>query len=1193
MTTITIFDTANAEPTQNKTSRQLEYEALAKAAVLPAHNYRILYDMAVTAETVQVPNTTILSIMLKYLCRYVECIVAPDVFGIVIQCDYPLSIWRDGRREMWPSGKQIKVAGLVCGDLVYAYNRAYLRHYDYVNQVQLLSSGLYGLHDTTPRFTQQRPGFARPNYNIRYMFDDEANAETIIYKMVERLRQSIEYFNANSHMLTMYADRSANRSSQPASARDYPLGYNKKILAMLDNLQYARFGDKFYFDALFNLDRGGLINLYHTAEVLGVDCDAFKKEYAEKKRTIQEHRQFMQEVSKSYINTTNEAIKRIIALDKYNTDSLDSLDKQQRKAVELEFARRSIAPTENLDLKRAFAAMIDAQVKSFTVLKQAVAKVEAAGEIPPDLLALLPSGDCPHIFYRCKMILADPANPQHVRSYLIGKYAMPADSTGYYCKICGGKLAELDNATQISFAESASLTISDDPLQTAIYKETNFIINSVVRFRDLMPIKPLVSSIAAGLRGPLSVEETKLYRSKTAAADSINDTLNLYINIYIYAALCALMINNPGKIMFAREKQAPRTGGGRHRAGHTRPTNGYKYVSGGSVQPLDAKKAEALIVRQALTLLLGSKEIIISKLKNMSIALIKSIFGAAYKWALSHIKPIAVTEEQAYVYKEMDMIYDYAFLFKKASGVKLKYTDTEKILGRDKHQIETDRAKDILQYDTLPLADEIELDTKTPAGAVKALGLKYVTDSYNYIANYMRLHIYMQNVVPLHPQVAEFRERYAYLADLQAAALIRVKILKLRPALLLDFDVKNLNDFSKINMAQHYCPDGSLHKIGAYVYAKRAVQGGRARRGGNEPLCYTKKEIVEWLATGNKEKLAELASMRVIDEKCEKCSQLLRNIPRDTSNKAMVKLFNAQDNESAFYQYFDSRCPLGNLHEIKDNQCVKCGLVSGKHSPEYYAKYLPVFHNIQKEKVKISIESLKQKPPAAVKTISLDWKPSLKYTSELSQLSGVNYNIIINIGLTENVKWPEIEQSKINPSKLPYSFKARSLKFKSHILNLVRMFNMIKNHRNIVELPGDLKEVFGKTDLDALYAKVTVADFVDQEDKYRYALQPEHYCNFLQEFLAKFIIDICVGDVKKKLMECIMNQIIDIERKFSKADPFFFKPDVTSVENATSSESEKDANDAPADSSDDEEAADGFNNDGYDVEKADEVWEGD
>jgi hypothetical protein len=50
---------------------------------------------------------------------------------------------------------------------------------------------------------------------------------------------------------------------------------------------------------------------------------------------------------------------------------------------------------------------------------------------------------------------------------------------------------------------------------------------------------------------------------------------------------------------------------------------------------------------------------------------------------------------------------------------------------------------------------------------------------------------------------------------------------------------------------------------------------------------------------------------------------------------------------------------------------------------------------------------------------------------------------------------------------------------------------------------------------------------------------------------------------------------------------------VTSVENATSSESEKDANDAPADSSgDDEEQADGFNNDGYDVEKADEVWEG-
>ena len=1189
MTTITIFDTANAEPTQNKTSRQLEYEALAKTAVLPPHNYRILYDMAVTAETVQVPNTTILAIMLKYLCRYVECIVAPDVFSITIQCDYPINIQRDGRREVWPSGKQLKVAGLVYDDLVYIYNRACLRHYDYVTQTQLLSTGLYGLHDTTPRFTQQRPGFARPNYHTKSMFGDEIQAEAVIYKAVERLRQSIEYFNANAHMPTMYATDTTVYIAAGTS-QIYPLGYNKKILAMLDNLQYAKFGDKFYFDALFNLDRGGFINLYHTAEVLGIDCDAFKKEYAGKKLMIQEHRQFMQEVSKSYINTTNEAIKRIIALDKYNTGSLDSLDKQQRKAVELEFARRTAAPTENLDLKRAFAAMVDAQVKSFKVLKQAVAQVEAKGEISPDSLTLLSSGDCPHIFYRCKMILADPTNPQHVRAYLIGRYAMPADSTGYYCKICGGKLAELDNATQVSFAESANLTISDDPLQTSIYKETNFIINSVVRFRDLMPVKPLVASIASGLRGPLSVEEAKLYRSKTAAADSINDTLNLYINIYIYAALSALMVNNPGKIMFAREKPGAHGGRTRRRA----VPAGYKYVSGGSIQTLDTRKAEAVIVKQALMLLLGSKEIIISKLKNMSIALIKSIFGMAYKWALSHIKPIAVTEEQAYIYKELDMIYDYAFLFKKASGVKLKYTDVEKILGRGKHQIETDRAKDILQYDTLPLADEVEIDTKTPASAVKALGIKYATDSYNYIANYMRLHIYMQNVVPLHPQVAEFRERYAYLADLQAAALIRAKILKLRPALMLDFDVKNINDFSKINMAQHYCPDGSLHKIGAYVYARRAVQGGRhSRRGGNEPLCYTKKEIVEWLNTDNKEKLAELAGMRVIDEKCEKCKQLLRNIPRDTNNKTMIKLFNAQDNESAFYQYFDSRCPLGNLHEIADNRCVKCHFVSGKHSMEYYNKYLPVFHNIQKEKIKISVESLKQKLPALVKTESLDWKPTLKYTSELSQLSGVSYNIIINIGLTENVKWLEIEQSKINPSKAPYSFKARSLKFKSHILNLVRMFNMIKNHRNIVELPKDLKEVFGKTDLDALYAKVTVADFVDQEDKYRYALQPEHYCNFLQEFLAKFIIDICVGDIGKKLMECIMNQIIDTERKFSKADPFYFKPDVTSAENATTSESEKDANDVEiASDSGEEEQADGFNNEGYDVEKADEVWEG-
>jgi len=1223
MATITIFDTADAEPTQNKTSRQLEYENMAKAALLPMHNYRIFYEHAMAAELSAVPNTTILSIVLKYISRYVQCVAMstndpPDRFHIVIQNEQPINVLLDGRSVMWPSRKQLKVCGIkILNDLIPIYNRGFLRQYDYVNQLQLLASGKYGLTDGTQKFTQQRPGFARIDFGDHtILFTEEPQAHHVIYKVVNFIKQSKDYFNANAQMPARYSVELANRhkSIDLPKSKTYPLGYSVKILELLNPLQYARFGNVFYFDVLFNLDRQELTPLYHVAEIIGIDSETFKTEYAQKRKKITEQTQYMREVAASHKKITDDTIKRIIALEKYNTPHISELDDKQIKVVNLEFTRRSVPQHEShAELKKAFAAMIDAQYKNFESLKKATAKVETLTEISKDSRNLLPSGDCPHFYYKCKLTLSDPANPQNIRSYLIANYGLPSDSTGYYCKICGGKLAELDNATQISFAEASSMAVVEDPLQMAIYKEATFIINLVVRFKDLMPVKPLIASITTGLRGPLSVEETKLYRSKTAAADSIADTLNLYICIYIYAALCALMVNNPGKIMFAREKPSESRGvkGGRHKTfnrhnntldeANSSIEKTYKFAQGGNVTTeTDSKKAEALIIKQALILLLGSKEVVINKLKNMSVALIKAIFGVAYKWALNHIKPIAVTEAQAYVYKELDPVYDYAFLFKKASGVKLKYTDTEKILGRSLPAIETDRVRDILRYDTMPLADEITMDEKTPAKATAALALKYATDSYNYVAQYMRGHIYTQNVVPLHPQVAQFREKYEYIKDLEAVALIRAKILKLRPSLLLDFDIKNRHDYSYIDITQHYCSSGELHKVGAYVYASRAKKTGGARQtktryGAADEITYTKKEILGWLMENNKEKLAELSNLRVVNEKCEKCGQLIRDASGNLGGKSMTKLFNAQDNENAFYQYFDSRCPLGNLHEIVDGKCSKCGLNTAKpRNEEYYNKYFNVFVGNQKEKLKISIASLKRKPPQSIHSDVLEWTPTLKYTSELSQLSNVNYNIIINIGLTEGLKWPEIEQSKVNPSKALYSFKARSLKFKSHILNLVRMFNLIKNHRNVVELPKDLKEVFNKADIDAIYAKVKPADFIDLEDKYRYALTPENYCNFLQEFLAKFIIDICVGETGKKLMACIMNQIIIIERAFSKADPFYFKPDVVSAENATSSEGEKDANDVELpDDSGDEEPGDGFNNEGYDVEKADDVWEGD
>jgi hypothetical protein len=798
----------------------------------------------------------------------------------------------------------------------------------------------------------------------------------------------------------------------------------------------------------------------------------------------------------------------------------------------------------------------------------------------------------------------------------------------------------------------------------------------------------------------VAIEEAKLFRSKTSTADTIKDTLNLYASIYIYAALCAVMIANPGKLTFARDR--PEDSAAKERkissieqqkaakketitiskpsklelkseymdtvtvddsvhaddpatvddgsvadteelgtseyiedapksavaAGERRRTSRkkvdkkkrrralHRYVSGGKmVVTDDTKKASANIIKNALVLLIVSKESIISRTKNINVQIIRNMFSNAFKWATDHTKPIHFDRDvDRQIHQDpilLDPFYNYAHYARKVEYFKYGgfvpgINDVYNMLGRYKDSIIADmKDNNVDIYSTMP-TPKPWTDKSNPPNEYDTFFKKYAFESFMSMHEYITNRVYDNSFVPRHVQVSEYLGKYQYLLDDEKKVSYHRSVAKLRPnasfKLMLDIMWKyNKFDADRLDLAQHFCPTGENHKAGSFIYQDSA----------GKTFEYTKKDVNEWLTNNIVDKLEHYADLTLVNERCSNCKLLIRDAKSSNkSSKALSNMFKVIDDVLAFYQYYDSRCPMGNLHDIVDSVCTKCKFHSDnskKSDMAYYNKYVAGFRKIQLEQQQITIKSLQDmRQVAEHKKSNHDGKFAftLLKTSEWSRLSGVKYNIIVNIGLSEGVKFPEIEHSKINPSKEPHSYKTRALKLKGYIQNTLREYMLFINNASIIDLPLQLKDIISaqkKTDFSDM---PTFSDFQKLDEQYRYSLSSDMYCNFLQEYLANIMCSIYEYPAGKALMALFTKTIISKELMLSKANPVFYKIDITTLENGSEDEAGVSGDDWAgrnvASSASEGEFAEeqevetyenDIDNEGYDVENADAIWE--
>ncbi len=1288
---ITIFDVPEQESVVNKTQKQLDYEELIKQTGVDADHIWSMYDMDELNNISQRPRSTLPSIMLKYVIQYCMPILAKSDasnYTVSLQNEDRIFVVDGDKVSAIPANEQFKVIGIKIPSLfLKSYNKFALAHYNHISDMDLSLSGRYGLADLqTMNFTQQRPSFTHPGLpNIgedKIIFTSDENVLRICITILDYIDFIERYYRIhypllrydlfeptvfgtspsewqiiNGRLYTPNSQKTKHSTQKPEIFVDF----SQDLLKTLNAAQNSEFGNSFYYDILYMLDANKLTKLYNINNIAG-STDEFKKELAEKIANIQAKMSYQKQLNASHKTQLLIVKKKSIAHDKFGITNLMDLSPAQLKIVELELTKLESKSNEAGSKNRALFYKLKNSMLNQTPdeLKSLLKDVEKSINIS-DLngLSLLSGGICPHTYHYAKKTFEtfDRPNMSDMRDFLIDRFSLPANENGYFCKICGELIVESDSTSVMKFSDERGVLMDESPLQTMIWKEAMYIVSTNVRFITPMPIKPLVSSLASGLREAVAHEEAKLYRSKTTLGDNVKDVLNLYAAIYIYAALCALMMQNPGKIMFARDPPAEKA---RIRHSHTKSKKiddtddgeylepvdqqdnnadveseseylepldksvktqktavaagpkrrRLRYIRGGKVVT-DAKLAEKFYLTTALKLIFLTKETIISRLPNMSADVIKQIFiKTAYAWAVKYAKPINMDSEATIQTSEnpiyMDAFYRYVQYIKSvASNKHIDKKDIKTILGRDEDKVLSDFKNGISMYSTVDVPKQIK--------SSKLDGFdEYAYLSFMSILEYYQEMLYTKSRVPRHVQVSEYLDKYDKLLDTQNKLTTYMKKLALRP----NIDIPILNNIrdkynnfapNKLDLAKHYCPNGDQHKTGTYIYTD-----------GKKEVELSKKDIIGWITTNDKDNIAAFANMKIINERCEKCKSLVRTAKSlQTSDFALQKMFNALDDLIAFYQYYETRCPKGNLHEIVDNICGKCKFhtdFTKSNNAEYYEKYKNIFQKVQREKQSLAIRSLEK--IAEESTLNYEppkmeeYKFSLRKTAEWSQISGIKYNLIINIGLYENVKFIDIENAVINPSKTLEPSKSRAMRLRGHIHSILRDYTMFINNENVVDMPIELKEI-----LDA-QKKIYIKDlhdsmphfneFPDLDHKYSIILDTPNYINFLQEYLAEMMTRLYndshekYKNMAKALILHFTNAIIAKEKFISKPEPVFMKKDITSLEDNSEDEigvsgDEWAGRQSEASDGDAEDATETYENEisheAFDVEDVDAVWD--
>lgn len=1222
MTDIVVFTSPETEDVSlNKTEQEIMYDNFIKTKSLDAHHYPTFMEMENDIISNKVINSSIPSITIKKILNFCTPIIrevpefsvktekvdifkkkenkkkVSDYFNISTQLENDITC-RFADDKMTESEEKIgsivipkhtnfKIIGVVMPPIINkTYDTTSVNFFKSKNLQDLLMNGGYGLIEfQSNTYIQSFIKSLKPNNKNEVVvnFKDYNTSIMQIDIIYEYIKYVNDYYEKNIIMVYQYLygvpfyDHIKNQSKwynifNPKLNEAITFEKSDAVTNRIADLLNIASGTSNLSNS-FILEKNDVYDTYKKIKMVGESSTISKSLFYKiqtEQETIQKQVQYKKE---KFIKNLEYAKKKAISINKFNVTDINKLTSSQKKVVDIEYNKLEQFYKNSKKYKDEFAlvssliwATENARKKLIeyklndvlSIIKLPKTELEKMTEMIKSKKYSV-NLVCPHVIARAKKVIArsdsDVRQSGEIRQYIINNFSLPKTNDGYYCKICGNLLAEADDESVVQFiaGKKVSQFIEHDRLRVLIWKECAHIITSYVKFKEVVDYKSIINTITNALRGELGSIESALLKIKSNSKDGIKDIMSVYACVYIFAMVVHMIEKNYGHITFSlrppRQTSIQKKGAGLTRYNRKRGAGQGK--KGNIIQN---------IINNALYLILRIKNVTINNLSSMKPDSIKPILIKAYKWAgkLQTTKIVPAIDDLT---DKSDLNRDPIFVYGSYVYNQLQYKNNKdgkatisNILGRTWEKIESEFSQNISMYATLNLHED--------------WGNPYKYGSYKQIAQYTKDKIYTLNAQPYSNELKEHDKQYAYLLeeDIKRNAEHALQISRPFNVInLLDNFMLKFNDFrpEKIHIDKYYDNSGDKHNFNIFVYQAANNKG---------VLSGPKKEFnvsdrIKLLKNGDEKHYKMFQKMFIVDMKCSTCKVLWSR----TKNKTVDAALKKKEDKTIFYNYYENKCPKGELHTYKNvkniETCSKCGITTidlNLKSDKYYNKFLTEFTKTQKKQNdinKVAINKIVNAPKTKVETKAYPkWKINNSSILRLSQMFKIKYNVWINLGLTINQQFSNIEKEKVNPSIniANSTSKLRNLQLHNYYLRVVKFLYTIKNYEIIDFIPYDLKNIMNKNKVRDLHKKLINSDVkvLSMYNYYKYNELPSVVSNFLLHNISDLLLKIYTSmkqhnmKVAHDLISYIINEIIKSEKMLAIPNLTTFSTAIFNTNNA-------------------------------------------
>lgn len=670
-------------------------------------------------------------------------------------------------------------------------------------------------------------------------------------------------------------------------------------------------------------------------------------------------------------------------------------------------------------------------------------------------------------------------------------------TTTEYCKICGETLRQLvaESESWQSILKHAGESSMDDNTWQMIIAEVGQTINTNIDLKKSdLSRSGLVSAIAGAINSYVRRYELKLTRIKTNTEIIIAFSLHLIIAIYTLMMIVHLTIVTESAIGLRDTETGSNTG----------------------------MKLLHLLFNRVYKLIVEQRASIIEKIPAFTPDRIKKIMTRAYKQVSG--APVTIETGIATKYKS-DLITDnpiYRLLsYGRQVGAlmadgKNAPRDIKSVLGVDYDKLENLS----YFYAKAPLPDK--WPTKDPFYV-------YIWDTFAVLVG----RLVNDNFEHAPNLIAELQKE---------SAINRAKRTKLMATSNQGRNIlRTINPGHKFfyfardnNISKVFCPNGREHKWDVYIFSRPSDS-----------------DMVSDSATMELKRGEKLLGGDLVGKRCILCNARLGELKADAVIKETTKSIEEAILRRNFMIYFMIKCPEGFMHNWADGVCSQCGLNRKTGVDDaYYTKYIENFLEVSRqladksEMVIDKIQPPKAKPPAKL----APWISKNDSIMAASELLGIPYNLLINIGLLRDVVADTVINGRANPSNSATDrqwFHQANVAC-AYVASFATTWNRFITC-DTTGLPADLEELCSTQDTAVrAFKPINLAEFY-AERELREKEKPKLYANWAVGQMCQTLADIHArgGSITRRFVEIAGESIVESERNMSK--PLVYKNTVAAA----------------------------------------------